>query len=69
VQDWGGEALLAKEGDATVWSVFAGERDYWPAGQQWMLNYRVRDLDAMLERLRGQVPPSRSSRKGASGSC
>ena len=31
-----------------MWSIFAGESDYWPSGQQWMLNYRVRDLDAML---------------------
>jgi predicted enzyme related to lactoylglutathione lyase len=52
VQDWGGQALVAKEGDTTVWSIFAGASEYWPAGQQWMLNYRVGDLDAMLEQLR-----------------
>lgn len=52
VQDWGGEALFAREGDQTVWSIFSGESEYWPRGQQWMLNYRVRDLDAMLAQLR-----------------
>ena len=52
VQEWGGEALVAEQGDQTVWSIFPGESDYWPARQQWMLNYRVRDLDAMLEQLR-----------------
>jgi predicted enzyme related to lactoylglutathione lyase len=52
VQDWGGEALVAAEGDQMVWSIFSGESEYWPQGQQSMLNYRVRDLDAMLEQLR-----------------
>ena len=52
LQDWGGQVLSAEQGDVTVWSIFAGESDYWPSGQQWMLNYRVRDLDAMLEQLR-----------------
>jgi predicted enzyme related to lactoylglutathione lyase len=52
VSDWGGQVLSAEQGDMTVWSIFAGESDYWPSGQQWMLNYRVRDLDAMLEQLR-----------------
>ena len=52
VQDWGGQPFVAKDSDVTVWSIFAGESDYWPAGQQWMLNYRVEDLDAMLAQLR-----------------
>jgi predicted enzyme related to lactoylglutathione lyase len=52
VSDWGGQVLSAEQGDVTVWSIFAGESDYWPSGQQWMLNYRVEDLDAMLAQLR-----------------
>ena len=36
----------------TVWSPFAADTDYWPAGQQVMVNYRVRDLDALLAELR-----------------
>ncbi len=52
VSAWGGEVFSAEQADVTVWSIFAGESDYWPSGQQWMLNYRVRDLDAMLAQLR-----------------
>jgi predicted enzyme related to lactoylglutathione lyase len=37
----------------TVWSAFAADTTYFGAsGQQWMLNYRVADLDAMLAQLR-----------------
>lgn len=37
----------------TVWSVFASDTDYFgPGGVQWMINYRVADLDAMLVQLR-----------------
>jgi predicted enzyme related to lactoylglutathione lyase len=41
------------EGGTTIWSIFAGDTDYFgPSGQQSMVNYRVDDLDAMLEQLR-----------------
>lgn len=36
----------------TVWSPFAEDTDYWPSGKQGMVNFTVRDLDAMLEQLR-----------------
>lgn len=36
----------------TVWSTFAEDTDYWPAAKQGMVNYTVRDLDAMLAQLR-----------------
>lgn len=52
IEDWGGSAFQAAAGDATVWSVFPGETAYWPLEQQTMVNYRVRDLDAMLAQLR-----------------
>lgn len=52
VQDWGGFAFAAEGGDTTVWSIFAGDTDYWPQTQQAMVNYRVGDLDAMLAQLR-----------------
>ena len=42
LQDWGGQVLSAEQGDVTVWSIFAGESDYWPSGQQWMLNSSTR---------------------------
>jgi predicted enzyme related to lactoylglutathione lyase len=50
VQDWGGAAF---EGGQTVWSIFADDTEYFgPSGQQSMVNYHVRDLDAMLEQFR-----------------
>ena len=52
VQDWGGQAFVADSGDQTVWCVFSSSSDYWPRKQTSMLNYRVRDLDAMLAQLR-----------------
>ena len=53
VADWGGEALTAQDGDVTVWSIFSARSEYFGnRKQQWMLNYRVRDLDAMLAQLR-----------------
>ena len=50
VQDRGAAGL---DGGATVWSIFAGDTNYFgPSGQQSMVNYRVSDLDAMLAQLR-----------------
>jgi catechol 2,3-dioxygenase-like lactoylglutathione lyase family enzyme len=37
---------------ATVWAPFPDDTDYWPAAQQAMVNFRVDDLDGVLERLR-----------------
>jgi predicted enzyme related to lactoylglutathione lyase len=46
-----GHALF--EGGQTVWSLFPDDTDYFgPSGQQAMVNYRVDDLDGMLEQLR-----------------
>ena len=50
--DWGGHAFEAVAGDQTVWSIFSTQSDYYPRKQAAMLNYRVRDLDAMLGQLR-----------------
>jgi predicted enzyme related to lactoylglutathione lyase len=52
LEDYGGALLMAAAGDQTVWAIFPGDTDYWPPGQQVMVNYRVRELDAALERLR-----------------
>jgi len=35
-----------------VWSAFPDDTDYWPAAKQSMVNFTVRDLDAMLAQLR-----------------
>jgi predicted enzyme related to lactoylglutathione lyase len=52
IEEWGGHPFTAESGDSTVWSIFPGDTDYWPREQQAMVNYRVRDLDAMLAQLR-----------------
>lgn len=54
-QDWGGAVF---EGGQTVWSIFAGDTEYFgPSGQESMVNYRVPDLDAMLDQLRAAGVP------------
>jgi predicted enzyme related to lactoylglutathione lyase len=35
-----------------VWAPFSEDTDYWPAAKQCMVNFTVRDLDAMLAQLR-----------------
>ena len=53
LEGWGGTVFVADAGDVTVWSIFAADTDYFgDRAQQVMLNYRVRDLDAMVEQLR-----------------
>ncbi len=46
---WGGDV-----GGSTVWAPFPSETSSfdWPRGSQWMVNYRVDDLGAMLDQLR-----------------
>lgn len=57
-----GVAAFSEEADVTwwqeegptVWAPFAADTDYFGrAEQSWMINFRVRDLDAMLAQLRG----------------
>lgn len=52
IESWGGKAFVAEAGDATVWSIFPRDTEYWPSEKQTMVNYRVSDLEAMLEQLR-----------------
>src|SRR5258705_4152450 len=42
----------SQEGGPTVFTPFPQDTDYFPADKQWMLNFRVRNLDAMVEQLR-----------------
>jgi predicted enzyme related to lactoylglutathione lyase len=49
-----GTTFTAASGDQTVWAPFADDTDYFGRrDQQGMINYRVRDLDAMVAQLRG----------------
>ena len=58
VQSWGGTAFQwtdeagAPTGGTTVWSVGDGEN--FAAGKAFMVNYRVDDLDALLQALRDE---------------
>jgi catechol 2,3-dioxygenase-like lactoylglutathione lyase family enzyme len=48
VMTWGGEVR-----GSTVWAPFPADTDYFGSDrQQWMVNYRVDDLDAVIARLR-----------------
>jgi predicted enzyme related to lactoylglutathione lyase len=48
-----GTIFTAAAGDQTVWAPFPADTDYFgDREQQLMVNYRVRDLDAMLAQLR-----------------
>ena len=52
LQPYGGATFRAREGDVTIWHAFPADTDYLPGGQPLMVNYRVRDLEAMLGQLR-----------------
>jgi catechol 2,3-dioxygenase-like lactoylglutathione lyase family enzyme len=46
----------------TVWTLFPASTDYFPATQQFMVNYIVDDLDALLDRLKQEgvkIDPNR----------
>lgn len=46
--EWSWKAV----GGNTVFAPFKAATDYWPADKAFMINLRVRELDALLERLR-----------------
>ena len=48
----GGGYVIFPESRNTVWAPFSADTDYWPAAKQGMVNFTVRDLDAMLAQLR-----------------
>jgi predicted enzyme related to lactoylglutathione lyase len=52
LEPYGGATFRADAGDVTIWHAFPADTDYFPREQAAMLNYRVRDLDAMLAQLR-----------------
>ena len=58
LEEWGGAVFRWRDhdpaGDAyTVWTPFSADTDYFAPGEQtFMVNFRVRDLDAMLAQLR-----------------
>jgi len=61
IQDWGGlafrwhDAAAPEPEGATVWSIFPADSTYFaPSSAPFMINYRVRDLDAVLAALRSE---------------
>lgn len=52
IEAFGGAVFHAREGDQTVWSPFREDTEYFGTSKQWMLNFRVADLDRMLAQLR-----------------
>ncbi len=42
----------SQESGMTVFQPFAADTAYFPAGKQWMLNFRVDDIDGLIERLK-----------------
>ncbi|AXA90682.1 VOC family protein [Massilia sp. YMA4] len=55
VQDWGGTVFRAADGDSTTWNISpAGNDSYGPSAAPFMVNYRVDNLDALLDALRDE---------------
>lgn len=61
IQDWGGMAFPWSTPEApnpngmTIWTVFEESSEYFnPSGAPFMVNYRVEDLDAVLDALRSE---------------
>jgi predicted enzyme related to lactoylglutathione lyase len=69
VEDWGGFPFRAEQDDVTVWSVFPADSDYWDQAKDAMINFRVRDLEAMLAQLRaGGAPVDEKRHEDENGS-
>lgn len=50
---WNGAVLRSDGGESLVWALFPDDTEYFGSlDRQAMVNYRVRDLDAMLAQLR-----------------
>ena len=43
---------FAQEEGGSVFAPFKADTDYWPADKQWMLNFRIEGLDALMKRLK-----------------
>jgi len=51
ITDWGG-AILKNDAPETYWTVFEEKSEYMPKRQMSMINWRVGNLDKMLDQLR-----------------
>ena len=58
LEEFGGAILRSSGGETLTWALFPADTDYFGSrDQQVMVNYRVRDLDAMLAQLRAAGVP------------
>lgn len=48
VMSWG------EAGGTTIWAPFPADTDYFGSANQWMVNYRIDDLDELLAKLRDE---------------
>lgn len=58
------DPVWQQEAGPTVWGIFSPDSDMWNSDQQWMVNFRVHNLDAMVSQLRAagiavEVDPQR----------
>jgi predicted enzyme related to lactoylglutathione lyase len=52
ITDWGGAITVHAQNEETYWSVFEEKSEYMPKRQLTMINWRVANLDAMMDQLR-----------------
>jgi predicted enzyme related to lactoylglutathione lyase len=78
VQEWGGTAFVWSDEagnpiqGTTIWSIGSAEGDHFaPSSASFMINYRVSDLDALLQALRDEgcnvLPKSETGEYGKFG--
>lgn len=48
----GPDMMWSQQAGDTVFAPFADDTDYFPPERQWMINFRVSDLDALIAQLR-----------------
>lgn len=53
--DWGGAKFDWTAGGSTTWAIFEKDTEYFGSPEQsYLINFRVDDLDAMLDQLRAE---------------
>jgi predicted enzyme related to lactoylglutathione lyase len=52
ITDWGGAVTVLSQNEETYWTLFEEKSDYMPKRQAAMINWRVANLDAMMDQLR-----------------
>ena len=58
-----GASLWMQEHGPTLFAPFSRTTDYFPADEQWMMNFRVSDLDALIASLRSAAHGVRPAKR------